>query len=202
MLYAENIMKKKTVYLFAFLFTLFSAQQLNAFGVIEFVKELRESADIRADMRTYYESNENIESIIFMDDETKNHVSTTLILKGNIYFDFRAYYKDKELVISEIYYFGNYSPCNIAYNFEKDECCILRGWYLSFIGSNSVDYFINNAEECIKKIEALPEYTSDKLYCSKDENAKEFFDSLPGEAVQIDENNLEKYVKVKRTRVQ
>ncbi len=88
------------------------------------------------------------------------------------------------------------------YNSEKDECQFWKSWYLPFIGSNSVEYFINNAEECIKKIEALPEYESDKFHCSKDENAKELFNSLPGEVVQIDEIHWEKYVKVKRARVQ
>ncbi len=83
------------------------------------------------------------------------------------------------------------------YDFENDECIFLRGCYLNFIGSESVEYFIDNVEICIKKIEALPEYTFDKFYCPEDENAKELFDSLPGKAIQLDEFRYEKYVKVK-----
>lgn len=195
-------MKNKAIYMFVFLFAAFFVQQLNAFGVIEFVKELRDSADIRNNMRNYYESNENVEAIVYMDNETKDSVYTELLLKNNIRFVFKACYKDNELKTGNINYFGDYSPCKIVYNSEKDECQFWKGWYQPFIGSNSVEYFINNAEECIKKIEALPEYTSEKFYCSEGENAKELFDSLPGKAIQVDDFRWEKYVKVKRIRLQ
>ncbi|MBO4727860.1 MAG: hypothetical protein J5631_05520 [Spirochaetaceae bacterium] len=195
-------MKKKLFYMFAPVFLLFTIQQLSSFGMIEFVKELRDSADIRTDMRKYYESNENVETIVYMDDEIRDDVYTELLLKNNIRFVFRACYKDNELKTGDINYFGDYSPCKIVYNSEKDECQFWKGWYQPFIGSNSVEYFINNAEECIKKIEALPEYTADKFYCSEGENAKEVFNSLPGEAIQLDEFRWEKYVKVKRLRLQ
>ena len=195
-------MKNKAIYMFVFLFAAFFVQQLNAFGMIEFIKNLRDSADIRNNMRNYYESNENVEAIVYMDDEIKDYVYTVLLLKNKISFEFSAYYKDNELKISYINYYGDYSPCNVSYNLEKDECVFLRGDYLYFIGSESVEYFINNAEECIKKIEALPEYTSEKFYCSEGENAKELFDSLPGKAIQVDDFRWEKYVKVKRIRLQ
>ncbi len=195
-------MKNKAIYMFVFLFAAFFVQQLNAFGMIEFIKNLRDTADIRADMKSYYESNENVEAIVYMDDETKDYVYTELLLKNNISFVFSAHYKDNELKIRYINYYGDYSPWNVSYNLEKDECVFLRGDYLHFIGSNSIEYFINNAEECIKKIESLPEYTSEKFYCSEGENAKELFDSMPGKAIQVDDFRWEKYVKVKRIRLQ
>lgn len=195
-------MKNKAIYMFVFLFAAFFVQQLDAFGMIEFIKNLRDSADIRTNMRNYYESNENVEAIVYMDNETKDSVYTELLLKNNINFRFKAYFENNALKISIIRFLGDYYPCKIVYNSKKDECQFWKGWYLPFIGSNSVEYFINNAEECIKKIEALPEYTADKFYCSEGENAKELFNSLPGEVVQIDEIHWEKYVKVKRIRLQ
>ncbi len=103
-------MNNKTIYMFLFLVVLFSVQQLNALGIIEFVKDLRESTAIREKMRNYYESNKNVETIVFMDNETKDNVSTELILKNNINFRFKAYYDDNELKISMIKFFGNYYP--------------------------------------------------------------------------------------------
>ena len=188
-------MKKKNVLLFLLL--IFVIYIIYAFGMKD------DNRNVRSPTCEYFEANENVEKVIATDEEHFPRISVLLYLKSGLGFHFKVKYLEPgKYALTRIYGFGKYQIWECRYNADTNQYFGIKNDYENIIKTKDIEYIISHAEEFEKQIELLPDYTGKKIRPDSGEDPKEFFDSLPGEAVQIDEIRWVKYVKVKRPSVQ
>lgn len=188
-------MKKRNVLLF--LLFIFIVYVIYAFGIND------NNIEIHSPTWKYFESNENIEKVVSMYDEHFPRISVLLYLKSGLEFSFKVKYLEPgKYALTRIYGFGKYQIWECRYNADTNQYFGIKNDYENIIKTKDIEYIISHAEEYERLIETLPEHSGEKINNTRDEDAKEFFDSLPGEAVQIDEIRWVKYVKVKQPLVQ
>ena len=177
--------------IFVFLFLFFLVQ-------ISYASGKRDEKDTHSSTWKYFEANENVEKVIAIDEEHFPRISVLLYLKSGLEFSFKGKYIEQgKYIVTRIYGFGKYKIYECSYNIDTNQYFGIKNDYDNIIKTDDAKYIMAHAEDYEKLIETLPEHSGERINYSHDEDAKEFFDSLPGEAVQLDENRWVKYIKVK-----
>ena len=177
--------------IFVFLFLFFLVQ-------ISYASGKRDEKDTHSSTWKYFDSNENVERVICTGEEHFPRVFVGLMLKSGIEIYFYAkYVKSERYEVTRISAFGKYTVCKCIYNTATNKYAGIGDDYDYVVKTKDIEYILSHAREYEQLIEALPEHSGEKLLHSHNEDAKEFFDSILGEPVQLDENRWVKYIKVK-----